>query len=88
MKKTLISLILQADKNNNIHFISIVNDFLHNEMEQPEQSLNSFEECMNYLSSLNNEDFICLYIILINKLKLLSFEEEAALIKAAEIFLQ
>lgn len=88
MKKSIINLVLQADKNNNIDFIPTINRFIHNELEQSDATLDSFEECMEYISSLDNEDFICLYIILINKVKLLNFEEEDSLIKAAKIFLQ
>lgn len=88
MKKSIINLVLQADKNNNIDFIPTINRFIHNELEQSDTTLDSFEECMEYISSLDNEDFICLYIILINKVKLLNFEEEDSLIKAAKIFLQ
>lgn len=88
MKKSIINLVLQADKNNNIDFVPTINRFIHSELEQPNTTLNSSEECMKYISSLDNEDFICLYIILINKVKLLNFEEEDSLIKAAKIFLQ
>lgn len=88
MKKSIINLVLQADKNNNIDFVPTINRFIHNEFEQPDTTLDSSEDCMEYISSLDNEDFICLYIILINKVKLLNFEEEDSLIKAAKIFLQ
>lgn len=88
MRKSIINLVLQADKNNNIDFVPTINRFIHNKLEQPDTTLNSSEECMKYISSLDNEDFICLYIILINKVKNLTFEEEDSLIKAAQIFLQ
>lgn len=88
MRKSIINLVLQADKNNNIDFIPTINRFIHNELKQPDTALDSFEECMEYISFLDNEDYLCLYIILINKVKLLNFEEEDSLIKAAQIFLQ
>ena len=88
MRKSIINLVLQADKNNNIDFVPTVNRFIHNELEQPDTTLNSSAECMEYMSSLDNEDFICLYIILINKVKNLTFEEKDSLIKAAQIFSQ
>ena len=89
MKTTIINFILQTDEilHNNIDFVTTVNDFIHKELEQPKLSFQSKEECMQYINTLNEKDFLCLSIILINKVKDLNFEEEDILLNSIKILL-
>lgn len=53
-------------------------------MHRPKRSLKTEEECIKYALSLNEDNFLCLAVLLINSMRKLNYAQEEALISSFE----